>query len=144
MTTAIHINVKGTTPAPQGSKNPFGGEANKNTKPWRATVAAEAAKVMEEGVLPMYAVPVRLVAVFYFPRPKGHFGTGKNAGVLKGNAPRYKEGTPDLDKLLRAVGDSLSGVVVRDDRLIVGVAALKVYVHEYRPFPGVDLTITPA
>jgi len=30
----------------------------------------------------------------------------------------YHEGTPDLDKLQRAIGDSLSGVVIADDKQI--------------------------
>jgi crossover junction endodeoxyribonuclease RusA len=67
--------------------------------------------------------PCRLVVVFYFPRPKSHYG----ARGLKPSAPGWVTRTPDLDKLVRAVGDSLTGVCVRDDSLIVELVAMKRY-----------------
>lgn len=110
-------------PAPQGSKSPWGSESNPNTRPWRATVAAAAA---EQGN-PVISGPVELVVRFYFPRPKGHYRTGANAHEVKPNAPQYKASKPDLDKLLRAIGDSLTGTVVRDDAQIVRTEAVKLY-----------------
>lgn len=123
----IELIVHGI-PVPQGSKvrTRWGlREDNPNTKPWRATVAAEAAAISVGK--PLLTGPLHLEAVFTFPRPKGHFGTGRNAGVLKPSAKTYVEVTPDLDKLLRAVGDALSGVAIRDDAQIVSVSARKVY-----------------
>ena len=69
-----------------------------------------------------------LQACFWLPRPKGHFGTGKNAGKLKKSAPLYCSTKPDLDKLLRAVCDALwqSGVL-SSDALITKITSEKRY-----------------
>lgn len=115
-------------PAPQGSKNPWGGEANPNTRPWRATVAAEAALHRDQITGDSLAAgPLKVTARFYFPRPKSHYRTGKNAHVLKDTAPDYCATKPDLDKLQRAIGDALTGVLIRDDSQIVQWDATKLY-----------------
>lgn len=105
-------------PIPQGSKTRWGSEDNPRTAPWRATVAAAAAAANPAGEL--WALPLELRVVFVFPRPKSHYGTGRNANVLKPSAPAlYKVSKPDGDKLMRAIGDSLTGTLVRDDAYIV-------------------------
>jgi Holliday junction resolvase RusA-like endonuclease len=109
-------------PAPQGSKTPWGSEANPRTRPWRAAVAEKAAQAVD---VPLTG-PVSVIAEFYFPRPKSHYG-GKNANVLKASAPVFVEKKPDADKLARAIGDSLSGVVVRDDAQIAAWWIVKRY-----------------
>lgn len=139
----IDIELWGTEPAPQGSKNPWGGEANPRTKPWRAAVASEAAAVMQRLDLEPLDAPVHMNVVFVFARPKGHFGTGRNAGSLKANAPTHKTGKPDLDKLVRAIGDALTGVVVRDDSRFVSLRVSKVYTDEHHRFPGVTIHVRP-
>lgn len=58
-------------------------------------------------------------AVFYFLRPKTHYGTGRNAGVLKESSPAYVTTRPDLDKCARALADALTGIAWRDDSQIV-------------------------
>jgi crossover junction endodeoxyribonuclease RusA len=113
-------------PISQGSKNPFGGESNaKKLKPWRASIAAEAGEQMNGQ--PLESGPVRLYGAFYFPRPKSHYGTGRNAGVLKASAPKHITKVPDLDKLVRAVGDALTNVVLRDDAQIVHLYVWKLW-----------------
>ena len=125
-------------PAPQGSKSPWGTEANPNTRPWRATVAANAAQAAVEASNGDFG-PVGLQGAvflhvsFYFPRPKGHYRTGKRAGELKDNAPEHYAKKPDLDKLLRAIGDALTGTVLRDDAQIVYLAASKRYAAPGEP-----------
>ena len=120
----IEFVVHGT-PAPQGSKNKWGTEDNPRTRPWRAAVAAEAALVMAGRDL--YAGPVQLEVFFHYTRPQSHFGSGRNRSVLRSNAPDYKTGPPDLDKLTRAIGDSLQGTVIRNDSQIVIVYACKLF-----------------
>lgn len=119
-------------PAPQGSKTVAnsGGKSwvrddNPKTEPWRNAVAAQATEAMH-GRAP-FAGPTRLEATFAFARPRSHFRTGKHAGQLRPNAPVYCDRRPDLDKLLRAIGDALSGIVIADDARLVEVAAAKVY-----------------
>ena len=63
--------------------------------------------------------PVRLDVTFFMPRPKYHFGTGKNAGKLKDNAPVYHTVKPDRTKLLRSTEDALTGIAWRDDTQVV-------------------------
>ena len=115
--------------APQGSKTrtKFGGirEANPRTRPWRQAVAAEAEYAMSER-LPTSG-PVELLIRYYFPRPLGHFGSGRNADLLKPSAPEHKTTAPDTSKLNRAAEDAMSGIVYRDDAQIVHTDAWKFY-----------------
>lgn len=65
------------------------------------------------------AGPVALKLCFRFARPKSHFGTGRNADVLKASAPEWHAQTPDNDKLCRLIGDALTiAGVLRDDAYI--------------------------
>jgi Holliday junction resolvase RusA-like endonuclease len=50
-------------------------------------------------------------------------GCGGSARILRDEAPAYVTGTPDLDKLIRAVQDSLKTAgVYKDDSQVVGYA----------------------
>lgn len=122
-------------PAPQGSKRYVGNgvmvESSKKVKPWRQNVvqAAREAIAHFEGFEPL-AGPVQLGITFYFPRPKSHFGTGRNAQRLKDTAPHYvtSHHSGDLDKLIRSTSDGLETAgVLRDDSLISISWATKVY-----------------
>ena len=91
-------------------------DSNPKAEPWMAAVRAVAYRTMlESGYGIVNVGPVRLSCVFYFARPKGHYGTGRNAGSVKGSSPVDHVQTPDLCKLIRAVEDAMSGVVYRDD-----------------------------
>jgi crossover junction endodeoxyribonuclease RusA len=118
-------------PVQQGSKRHVGNgimvEAAANLKPWREAIIYAAREHSKELRYP--TGPVNACLYFYFPRPKSHFGTGRNAHVLKDGATEYKATKPDLDKLVRAVLDAItqSGVVWRDDSQVAGLTALKRY-----------------
>lgn len=123
----IEFTVIGT-PAPQGSKTRTRWgvrEDNPATKPWRSAVAAEAAAVWNGQ--PLISEPVSLDVLFVFSRPKGHYRTGRFAGMLRPSAPVWCSTKPDADKLARAIGDALSGQILRDDSLIVEWLIRKVY-----------------
>lgn len=60
-------------------------------------------------------VPVKLQAQFWFPRPKAHFGTGRNAATLKEWAPVFHTSKPDIDNLFKILKDALKGVAWHDD-----------------------------
>jgi Holliday junction resolvase RusA-like endonuclease len=124
---SVRFTVIGT-PAPQGSKTRWGTEDNPNTRPWRAAVAASAHEAARNGTaLKLLPGPLTVRARFYFPRPKSHYRTGRFAGTLKDSAPLYCATTPDLDKLQRAIGDALKGVLLHDDSQIVQWHAAKFY-----------------
>lgn len=129
----IEFTVHGD-PKPQGSKKAIkrrdGGvslveSAGGPLKEWRYAVAQKAAEVM--GGESPWQGPLFVEMVFYLPRPKGHYGTGRNAGKLKPSAPEYHDKRPDSDKLCRSVCDSLSKRVYHDDSQIVELTVTKNY-----------------
>lgn len=143
MTTGItllaQLEVRGL-PAPQGSKRHVGRgimiESSKYVKPWRQDVRAAAEQwiLTRPGLYPMDG-PLSVDMVFSMPRPKGHYGTGRNAGVLKGSAPSYPQGMPDLSKLVRSTEDALTSAGLwKDDSRVVEYGRLaKVYVASDDP-----------
>jgi len=68
-------------------------------------------------------VPLYLRLRAYLPRPKNHYGTGRNARKLKKSAPIRPTTKPDLDNLIKHFKDCGSGVIWHDDRQIVGYTA---------------------
>lgn len=63
--------------------------------------------------------PVGVQMNFYFPRPKSHYGTGKNAHKLKLSAPIHHAQKPDADNLFRCNDIFTKSGVWEDDALIV-------------------------
>lgn len=125
-------------PAPQGSKKGFVKQDRRSGRAyavvvdddeeglmiWRQMVIG---KAREARIAGNFAAPLAAASVyleFYFPRPAGHFGV---KGLLA-SAPLVKVTKPDLDKLVRAVYDSLTqAYVVIDDNAIV-------YSEEFKDF----------
>lgn len=129
-------------PAPQGSKtrNRWGGvrEDNPRTQPWRQEIAGKAIEAM--GGRPPLTGPVEFRAEFTFPRLVSHYGTGRNAGRVKDNAPVWKPTAPDLDKVIRACCDALAGIAFLNDAQVVALTATKTYgTRAYA-----DITVRPA
>lgn len=91
-------------------------DANPNAKSWKRLVA-NAARKQYWG--PQLESALSVTFTFYRPRPKGHYGTGRNAGIVKDSAPDYPTTKPDVLKLARVAEDALTGVVYRDDAQIV-------------------------
>ena len=101
-------------------------ETSKKVGPWRNAVRTETQSVI---TVP-FDGPVKVEVSFYLPRPKSHYGTGRNAGVLKESALRYPTGVPDIDKLCRSTLDVLKeGGAYHDDAQVVHLVASKVYVE---------------
>lgn len=143
---AVTIAVTGT-PAPQGSKRAFvvNGRAvvtedSKKTKPWRQDVKAAALDAMAGR--PPAEGPVEVTIAFALPRPGYHFGTGRNAGVLKATAPSYVDKKPDIDKLTRSTLDALTEAqVFRDDAQVAVLVVGKEYATAPAR-PGATITVT--
>ncbi len=118
----VEITVYGSA-QPAGSKRAFvvNGRAHvtddaKGSRPWKQRVAQAAGESYGGELL---SGPLSVEMTFYQPRPKGHYGTGRNAEMVKASAPARPTTRPDVLKLARAVEDALSGVVYRDDSQIV-------------------------
>ncbi len=128
----IQVFVPGVA-QPQGSKNAYLRgkrcvlvEANKNLPVWRAFVQDKLEEA-NAGCQPMTG-PVSLTAIFFMPKPKS---------VVRA-LPSVK---PDLDKLIRAIGDSATKAgVIADDSQICEIVAHKVYEAEGLP-RGVLITL---
>jgi len=142
---SISFRVPGI-PATAGSKKPFlyrGKDGkqhasmapdNKRQKPWMNQVALFASQVYRD---PPMTGAVTLVIEFTFSRPKSHFGTGKNADVLKPSYAKYMTKKPDVSKMVRAVEDALTGIVWKDDSQVISLDASK----RYGDRPGAAITI---
>jgi Holliday junction resolvase RusA-like endonuclease len=135
-------------PVPQGSARAFvvGNRAvvthaNKRTVPWRDTIRAHVHNDMVNNNLPLAPRgAVVVMATFVFPRPKGHFGTGRNADALRESAPKWHVTKPDGDKLIRALLDALTGTAYHDDAQVDGIQAKKRYASPGNA-PGLDLRL---
>ena len=129
----IEFRVVGI-PAPQGSKTltRYGAlmESSKKVKPWRQDVIHAA---LEAYAGNPFNEPVSVSIEFIFPRPKSHYGTGKNSETIKPKAPLFctSKTNGDIDKVCRSTFDALSvssgGSIITDDSLIVAVKAWKRY-----------------
>ena len=114
--------------APQGSKRHVGNgvmvESSKRVKPFRQDVRFTALDIVE----PTWdrSGPMALTVDFHFVRPKSHF-TSK--GALTKRAPLFPTARTvgDIEKLVRALHDSLSGVLFDDDSQVVECHARKLY-----------------
>ncbi len=91
-------------------------DSNKKSGDWMQEV--KIAAIDQLGRIALLSGPIELTARFYFVRPKGHFGSGKNAGILKASAPIQHAQSPDLAKLLRSLEDALTKVLWVDDKLV--------------------------
>jgi Holliday junction resolvase RusA-like endonuclease len=132
-------------PATSGSKkafvNPKTGRAivvpdnpeKQNT--WMSDVKYYAQKAFNG--IPVKREPFMFVMTFFFPRPQGHYGTGRNAGKVKPSAPKRPTGRPDLTKLTRAAEDALAGVIWTNDSQVVDQTVSK----QYGDRPGVSVAI---
>ena len=99
---------------------------NKNVDGWRKLIAMSAqpyARTMEGGVM--------VTATFYLPRPKS---------LPKKVSHHTKR--PDVDKLLRALLDSFTGIFYKDDSQVCHVNVRKAYA-DAETSTGVEVRIGP-
>lgn len=112
---------------------------NPNVRPWAALVSDAARQAT--GRTPPIEGPVWLRLVFYLPPPKyvrERIERGmKKRGVVEVPAHVVK---PDVDKLTRAIGDAVRGVLYNDDAQVVSIEAAKGYAWGGTP-PGAQVTV---
>ncbi len=124
------LEVRGI-PKPQGSMRafvvkgrPIITSSTKGLKVWRDLVAlaaqAQAPQELIEG-------PIHIDLDFRLPKPKAE-------PKRKRTWPSRR---PDLDKLIRAILDALTGIVFRDDSQVIGIYATKDW-----GVPGVEIHIS--
>ena len=135
-----HFFVRGQ-PITQGSMRafvvkgrPIITSANRNLKNWRTLVALQAQT--EATVECPLDGPISMTLEFYMPRPKSLKKKGMEYPI------RARSG--DIDKLSRAVLDSLTNVFYKDDSQVVDLSVKKYWAmtgEDPRP-PGVFVEIT--
>ena len=76
--------------------------------------------------------PLKVELTFFFPRPKGHFGTGRNVGILKKSAPEWHTVKPDIDNTVKMVYDCLNRIFWHDDSQICCAKNWKKYSNRPR------------
>jgi len=119
----VSLSVTGN-PASQGSHAIMYGRIvqvnSSKHKAWRKAIVQEAIATLPDDWQPIDE-PCELIVNFYLAKPK----------TVDRQLPSV---SPDLDKLIRAVGDSLtdSGVVTDDSR-IVRISARKLYAEGIEP-----------
>jgi Holliday junction resolvase RusA-like endonuclease len=149
----LTLRVHGT-PAPQGSKRAFavrgkGGmptgriavieSSHDRVKAWRAAVLDAA---LTAGLPAPLDGPLNVRIVFWLPRPRSHYGTGRNALRLRPGAPPLPAGPPDLSKLTRATEDALTDAGIwRDDAQVTHCRTAKRYAEDWPP--GALIRISP-
>lgn len=124
-------------PQPQGSKRGFVTPSGKvsmvesaaGVKPWRSDVKVFAAEAMIGR--PLMSGPVFLHCDFVMKRPVSTPKTRPTPPAIK---------KPDLDKLLRAIGDALKGTVYAEDSMIVEMVGTKRIAEEGEQ-PGVQIGV---
>jgi Holliday junction resolvase RusA-like endonuclease len=125
----VSLSVIGD-PASQGSHAIMQGRIvqvnSKKHKAWRNAITQTALATLPADWQPIDE-PCELIVNFYMPKPAS----------VKRSLPTV---SPDLDKLIRAVGDSLtdSGVVVDDSR-IVRISARKLYAIGIEPGATIEV-----
>ena len=130
----FQIFIEGN-PRPQGSKKAFARgktivlvEANKELPAWREHMTRMLQLKQIEDTQP-FTTAVNVALTFWLPRPKS---------VKR----QYPTGTYDIDKLTRAVLDSITKAGVwRDDSDVVDLTVRKTYADMHEP--GVLISISP-
>lgn len=116
-------------PVPQGSMRAFpsGGMAHTNKNQlmgFRSDVATQ------WGTAPMREGAIHITCVFTFARPKSHYlpaNRNRLHAALRTDAPTVHIKQPDVDKLIRAVLDALTGRAYADDAQVIDVTGMKVW-----------------
>lgn len=136
MMTAITFTVPGE---PQGKGRAKFGRGRTytpaKTVAYEGLIALAAAPAMTGRAIMTGPVEVAFTATFSIPASAAK---SKRAGMLAGTILPTKK--PDLDNILKAIGDALNGVVFKDDAQIARLGSvLKIYGET----PGLSVTITP-
>jgi len=111
---------------PQGSKKVIHGRlieaSGQALKVWRRQIADACEPYLTENI---HLGPIKLEVDFFLPRPKSIPKSQRPSPIVP----------PDLDKLIRAVGDAIgqSGLIWGDDSQIVEIAATKQYADNRQP-----------
>ena len=141
----IYIEVRGE---PKGQPRPrafsMGGRVRvynpATAEGWKSAIASAALPHVPP--MPLQG-PLRVDVAFVFKRPNAHFGTGKNAAVLKATAPQFHVAKPDRDNLDKAVLDALTTIGMWHDDAQVAMGTLSKRYARPGELAGATILIEP-
>ena len=100
----------------------------KNSREYKDNVAAQIVAQKPKLIERDKGIKVKLF--FYLPRPKGHYNA---KGDIRSRYEHIKHTSkPDLDNLIKAIKDSLKGIVWHDDSQVTELEAIKRYSQQGR------------
>jgi len=121
------------TPKPQPRPRAFsrGGKAGvynpKTADVWKATIMGSLSQYRDlhlDG-------RIWLNLEFCMQRPKSHFGTGRNAEMVKDKAPKHHIQKPDIDNLVKSTMDAITNLGIwNDDCQVVNLITRKIWVSD--------------
>jgi Holliday junction resolvase RusA-like endonuclease len=94
--------------------------ANPKTADWQQRIATQAQALNQV----CWGGPVEIELSFHLPKPK-YLSKKKYQGAVIRHTTK-----PDLDKLIRAAFDALTGILFRDDSQVCRIVATKKYVED--------------
>ncbi len=135
--TEINFTVLGNPKAQQRHRTFRRGNFNINVDPSAKDKESFLLTIKKEAPDTPIISPIEMDIRFYFARPKSHYRTGKNAGMLRVDAPDICAKKPDIDNCIKFVMDSMNGVYFKDDSQIWRVLVVK----KYDDMPRTEITI---
>lgn len=81
--------------------------------------------------------PLRVDVFLYWPYLKGHYGSGRNAAILKPDAPQWKDTGKDRDNCDKLVLDALTGIFFVNDSQVAAGEITKKYSENPRTEIGI-------
>jgi len=104
------------------------------SRQWKTDVKWAAKAAMSKNNSKLWDGPIYLMVEFYLPRPKSLYKKKDFEG------PILHVVKPDIDNLIRAIEDSLTGIVIHDDRQVCRLMVSKWY-HEKNQGPRATITV---
>jgi Holliday junction resolvase RusA-like endonuclease len=109
----------------------------KDSAQYKNNVAAQI--VAQKPVLIGQGIAIKLTLGFILPRPQGHYGAKGNVKEKYKSMRHVKK--PDSDNLVKAIKDSLTGIVWYDDSQIDYTIVQKSYGDEPKAFITVETEV---
>lgn len=127
------------TYTPRTLKNADGTRRINPIFPWKDAIANVASAHRKY----KFTGPVAVSVQAFFRRPESHYGTGRNAGQLKANAPKYHTAKPDTDNTAKPILDVMKNLgFYIDDAQVFKLLVVKCYAIAGKE--GAQVTIAPA
>ena len=138
---SLNFSILGT-PTGKGRPRFYRGRAvtPKKTRDYETLVRHEAQQALEHMVqLPNFEAPCEVTIDAYYSIPKSYTKKQRRQ-IAESGAWVVRPGKPDLDNVIKILGDGMNGIVYRDDVQVVSLRAKKHWC-EGEELPRVDVKV---